>query len=248
MIVLKSRREIELMRQAGRLVARAHQIVRGLLRPGITTAEIDRHIEEFIRSHDAVPSFKGYRGFPASTCISVNEELVHGIPGRRRLRHGDIVSVDIGVIYRGYHGDSAWTYAVGDIPAEARRLLETTEQALMAGIAQARAGKRLGDIGHAIQQVVEAAGFAVIREYVGHGIGREMHEPPQVPNYGEPGKGLVLRPGMTLAIEPMVSAGTWETRVLGDKWTVVSADGSLTAHFEHTVAITDDGPDILTLP
>ncbi|MDQ7030218.1 MAG: type I methionyl aminopeptidase [Ardenticatenia bacterium] len=248
MIVLKSRREIELMRQAGRLVAQAHQLVRELLRPGVTTAEIDQHVETFIRAHKAVPSFKGYRGFPASTCISINEELVHGIPGRRRLRAGDIVSVDIGVIYRGYHGDSAWTYAVGDISPEARRLLQTTETALMAGIAQARAGKRLGDVGHAIQQVVEAAGFSVIREYVGHGIGREMHEPPQVPNYGESGKGLLLRPGMTLAIEPMVSMGTWETRVLHDQWTVVSADGSLTAHFEHTVAITDNGADILTLP
>ncbi len=248
MIVLKSDREIRLMRQAGRLVAQAHEVVREMLRPGITTAEIDRRVEAFIRAHDAIPSFKGYRGFPASTCISVNEELVHGIPGPRRLEAGDIVSVDIGVIYRGYHGDSAWTYAVGTVSPEVRRLLETTERALMAGIEQARVGKRLGDIGYAIQRVVESAGYAVIRDYVGHGIGREMHEPPQVPNFGEPGKGIRLRPGMTLAIEPMVSAGDWRTKVLSDNWTVVTADGSLTAHFEHTVAVTEDGPYILTLP
>lgn len=248
MIVLKSDREIKLMRQAGRLVALAHQVVQETLRPGVTTAEIDRRVEAFIRANNAIPSFKGYRGFPASTCISINEELVHGIPGPRRIEEGDIVSVDIGVIYRGYHGDSAWTYPVGEVSPEARRLLEVTQQALMAGIEQARPGKRLGDISHAIQQVVEAAGFSVIREYVGHGIGREMHEPPQVPNFGEPGKGVLLRPGMTLAIEPMVAMGDWHTRVLSDNWTVVSADGSLTAHFEHTVAITEDGPYILTLP
>lgn len=248
MIVLKSEREIQLMRQAGRLVALAHQVVQETLRPGVTTAEIDRRVEAFIRANNAIPSFKGYRGFPASTCISINEELVHGIPGPRRIEEGDIVSVDIGVIYRGYHGDSAWTYPVGEVSPEARRLLEVTQQALMAGIEQARPGKRLGDISHAIQQVVEAAGFSVIRDYVGHGIGREMHEPPQVPNFGEPGKGILLRPGMTLAIEPMVAMGDWHTRVLSDNWTVVSADGSLTAHFEHTVAITENGPYILTLP
>ncbi|GAP61889.1 MAG: type I methionyl aminopeptidase [Ardenticatenia bacterium] len=247
MIVIKSPREIAIMREAGRLVAQAHEIVRELLKPGITTREIDEKVEAFIRSQNAEPSFKGYHGYPASTCISINEELVHGIPGERRIEEGDIVSVDIGVYYKGYHGDSAWTYAVGPISPVAQRLLEVTERSLYAGIEQARPGNRLSDIGHAVQKVVEAAGFSVVREYVGHGIGREMHEDPQVPNYGEPGRGPRLRPGMTLAIEPMVCVGDWRTRVLSDKWTVVSADGSLTAHFEHTVAITEDGPEILTV-
>jgi len=247
MIVIKSPREIAIMCEAGRLVAQAHEIVREMLKPGITTLEIDRKVEAFIRAQNAEPSFKGYHGYPASTCISINEELVHGIPGDRRIEEGDIVSVDIGVYYKGYHGDSAWTYAVGAISPVAQRLLEVTERSLYAGIEQAQPGNRLSDIGHAIQQVVESAGFSVVREYVGHGIGREMHEDPQVPNYGEPGRGPRLRPGMTLAIEPMVCVGDWRTRVLADKWTVVSADGSLTAHFEHTIAITEDGPEILTV-
>nr|WP_290667298.1 type I methionyl aminopeptidase [Ardenticatena sp.] len=247
MIVIKSPREIAIMREAGRLVAQAHEIVREMLRPGITTREIDQKVEAFIHTQNAEPSFKGYHGYPASTCISVNEELVHGIPGDRRIEEGDIVSVDIGVYYKGYHGDSAWTYAVGTISPVAQRLLDVTERSLYAGIEQARPGNRLSDIGHAVQKVVESAGFSVVREYVGHGIGREMHEDPQVPNYGEPGRGPRLRPGMTLAIEPMVCVGDWRTRVLADKWTVVSADGSLTAHFEHTIAITEDGPEILTV-
>ncbi len=200
-----------------------------------------------IRRRGAIPSFKGYLGFPASACISINEELVHGIPGPRRLEEGDIVSIDVGVILDGYHGDSGWSYAVGAIDEAKQRLFDVTERSLWAGIEQARTGNRLGDIGHAIQQVVEPAGYHITREYVGHGIGRKMHEEPQVPNYGEPGRGPRLRSGMTLAIEPMVLAGTHETRVLADNWTVISADCSPTAHFEHTIAITPDGPLVLTL-
>lgn len=249
MIIIKSQREIGLMREAGRLVAEAHHVVQEYLRPGVTTALINEKVDAFIRSHGAIPSFKGYRGFPASICISVNEELVHGIPGQRRLQEGDVVSVDIGVIYEGFHGDSAWTYIVGSVVDEERqRLLDVAERSLYAGIEQARAGNHLTDIGHVVQRVIEAAGFSVVREYVGHGIGRQMHEDPQVPNYGDPGQGPVLRAGMTLALEPMVCQGDWHTRVLSDKWTVVSADSSLTAHFEHTVVIMEDGADILTLP
>ncbi|MGH2542961.1 MAG: type I methionyl aminopeptidase [Ardenticatenaceae bacterium] len=247
MIVLKSAREIKLMREAGRLVAETHEIVKEQLRPGITTRQLDSLIDNYIRKRGGIPSFKGYLGFPASACISVNEELVHGIPGPRRLKEGDIVSIDIGAILRGYHGDSGWSYAVGDVCDEIKRLFEVTERSLWGGIAQARAGKHLGDIGHAIQSTVEGAGYHIVREYVGHGIGRKMHEDPQIPNYGDPGRGPRLRNGMTLAIEPMVQMGTDETRVLEDNWTVISADYSPTAHFEHTVAITPDGPLILTV-
>ncbi|HBY98501.1 MAG: type I methionyl aminopeptidase [Ardenticatenaceae bacterium] len=253
MIILKSDRELALMREAGRVVAQAHDLVRSRLRPGITTAELDRGIEGLIRGHGGIPSFKNYphpaglRPFPGSSCISVNEELVHGIPGPRRLQEGDIVSVDVGVIYKGYHGDAAWTYIVGEAGSEARRLLDVTEQALWAGIERAREGGRLSDIGHAIQTVVESNGFSVVREYVGHGVGRQMHEEPQIPNYGDPGRGPRLRAGMTLAIEPMVQAGDIRTRTLDDQWTVISYDRSLTAHFEHTVAITKDGPILLTI-
>jgi methionyl aminopeptidase len=247
MIILKSAREIQLMREAGRVVAQAHELVKEKLRPGLTTGELDRLVDEFIRKQKGIPSFKGYLGFPASTCISINEQLVHGIPGPRRFEEEDVVSIDIGVILNGYHGDSAWSYGVGKISETAQRLFDVTERSLYAGIEQAVAGKRLGDIGHAVQRVVEQAGFHVVREYVGHGIGRKMHEEPQVPNYGEPGRGPRLRSGMTLAIEPMVQAGTWETEALEDNWTVISADRSLAAHFEHTVAITADGPQILTL-
>lgn len=253
MIILKSARELALMREAGRVVAQAHELVHNLLRPGLTTRELDRRIDEFIRSQGGIPSFKHYphpaglRPFPGSSCISVNEELVHGIPGPRRLEEGDVVSVDIGVILKGYHGDAAWTYAVGEISPEARRLMEVTEQALWAGIEQAREGRRLGDVSHAIQTVVESNGFHVVREYVGHGVGRQMHEEPQIPNYGDPGRGPRLRAGMTLAIEPMVQAGDSRTRTLDDQWTVISYDRSLTAHFEHTVAITKDGPMLLTI-
>jgi methionyl aminopeptidase len=247
MIVLKSPRELALMREAGRVVAQTHEVVKEHLRPGLTTKELDTIIESFIRKHGGIPSFKGYQGFPASACISVNEELVHGIPGPRRFEEGDIVSVDIGVILKGYHGDSAWSYGIGQISPDAQRLFDVTEQSLYKGIEQAREGRRLSDISHAIQSYVEAAGYHVVREYVGHGIGRTMHEEPQIPNYGDPGRGPRLRSGMTLAIEPMVQAGTWQTEALDDGWTVLSADRSLAAHFEHTVAITPDGPQILTL-
>lgn len=246
MIVLKSSREIQLMREAGRVVAQAHEMVREKLRPGVTTKQLDDLLADFIHGKGGISSFKGYHGYPAESCISVNEELVHGIPGPRRLVEGDILSIDIGVILNGYHGDSAWSYAIGEISDEAKRLFEVTERALWAGIEQASDGKRLSDIGHAIQNVVEDAGFHIVREYVGHGIGRRMHEEPQIPNYGPPGRGPRLRNGMTLAIEPMVQVGTHETRTLADDWTVVSLDHSLAAHFEHTVALTPDGPMILT--
>ena len=234
------------MRQAGRIVGRTLAHLREGIRPGVLTVELDRVADELIRGAGAVPSFKGYRGYPASLCVSINEELVHGIPGPRRLREGDIVSLDLGAIYHDYHADAAITVGVGVIGAEARHLLKATAGALAAGIQRARAGNRLGDISAAIQSYVEARGLSVVREYVGHGIGREMHEPPPVPNFGSPGQGPLLRPGMTLALEPMVNAGSPATRVLEDHWTVVTVDGSLSAHFEHTLAIGEVEPEILT--
>ena len=248
MIVLKRPDEIEKMRAAGRLVGQLLEEIGRRVRPGVTTRELDRFAEEFIRRHGGVPSFKGYRGYPASICTSVNEQVVHGIPADRRLREGDILSVDVGVVLDGYHGDAARTFPVGEVDERARHLLEVTERALWAGIEQARAGNHLSDIGHAIQRVVEAAGLSVVREFVGHGIGRAMHEDPQVPNYGLPGRGPRLRPGMTLAIEPMVNEGASDVTILEDQWTAVTVDGSRSAHFEHTVAITEDGPVVLTLP
>lgn len=247
MIILKSSEEIEKMRRAGRIVASTRRLVLAAVRPGITTGELDAIAEEHIRSKDAVPSFKGYRGFPRSICASVNEELVHGIPGDRILRDGDLLSLDFGAIWEGYHGDSAVSVFVGE-PAsdEAEKLVRVTEEALEAGISQVREGARLSDIGNAVQQVVEGAGFGVVREYVGHGIGQNLHEDPPIPNYGSPGRGPELHPGMALAIEPMVTLGGWETRVLDDDWTVVTEDGSLCAHFEHTVALTDRGAEVLT--
>jgi methionyl aminopeptidase len=249
MIVLKSARELRLMREAGRVVAQAHELVREQLRPGVTTQELDDLIAQFIHKKGGTSSFLGYHGFPAHTCISVNEQLVHGIPGPRRLEEGDIVSIDIGVILDGYHGDSAWSYGIGEISEDKKHLFAITEEALWNGIEQARPGKRLSDISRAIQSTVEGAGLHVAREYVGHGVGRQMHEEPQLPNYWPPNtsRGPKLRSGMTLAIEPMVLVGTEETKVLEDKWTVISADHSPTAHFEHTVAITPDGPVILTV-
>lgn len=247
MIVLKRPEEIARMREAGRLVARLLLELEKRIRPGVTTAELDRFAEEFIRSAGGTPSFKGYRGFPASICTSVNDEVVHGIPGPRRLQEGDIISIDVGVLLHGYHGDGARTYPVGAIDEQARRLLEVTERALYAGIEQARPGKRVSDIGHAVQQVVEAAGFSVVREFVGHGIGRRIHEDPQVPNFGPPGQGPRLRPGMTLAVEPMVNEGAPEVTIRGDRWTAVTRDGKRSAHFEHTVAVTEDGPAILSV-
>jgi methionyl aminopeptidase len=243
----KSVREIEIMREAGRIVALAHAHVKKAVAPGISTRELDAIVESFIRGCDAEPSFKGYNGFPASICASVNEELVHGIPGPRKLAEGDILSVDIGAYYRGYHGDSAWTYPVGAISDEARLLLQVTEASLYAGIEKAASGNRLTDISHAVQEYVERNGFSVVRDYVGHGIGHRMHEEPQIPNYGPPGRGARLRPGMVLAIEPMVNVGSEAVRTLEDNWTVVTADGSLCAHFEHTVAVGADGPIILTV-
>jgi methionyl aminopeptidase len=250
-IVIKSPQEIAALREAGRINARALDAVRQLIRPGVTTAELDAAAEEVIRKHGASPTFKGYPGpypYPASICVSINEQLVHGIPGKRKLQAGDIVSVDCGSTFEGFVGDSAITVGVGEISDQAQRLIGVTEQALYEGIRQMRAGNHVGDVSAAIQTFVEGTGFNVTREYTGHGVGRQMHEGPQVPNYGIAGRGQILRQGMTIALEPMVLVGTSQTRVLPDKWTVISADGSLTAHWEHSVAITDGEPLILTIP
>lgn len=246
MIIRKSNAELNLMREAGRIVAETHRLIREAIEPGITTLELDRMAETYIRSQGAAPSFKGHNGFPFSICASVNEELVHGFPGPRKLVSGDIVTIDIGANYKGYHGDSAWTYGVGTISDEAQRLLDVTEASLYAGIARVRPDERLYTVSHGIQQVIEEAGFSVVREYVGHGIGADLHEEPKIPNYGVPGRGPRLAPGMVLAIEPMVIAGERYVKTLADNWTVVTADGSLCAHFEHTVAVTEDGYEILT--
>ena len=248
MIQLKSQREIEVMATGGQILAEAVTLMEQSVRPGISTEDLDKLAEEFIRSHPgAVPSFKGLYNFPASICTSINNEIVHGIPSRKRvLVEGDIVSVDIGVKFDGYHTDSATTVAVGEIPDESRRLLAITRQALDAGVRAARNGNHLGDIGAAVQQVVERAGFSVVRDLVGHGIGTGFHEEPQVPNYGKPKRGLRLVPGLTIAIEPMVNVGKSGIRTMPDRWTVVTVDGSRSAHFEHTVAITENGPRILT--
>jgi methionyl aminopeptidase len=246
MIHSKSETQLDLMREAGRIVALTHKELQQAIRPGVTTRELDQIAEDFIRKQGALPSFKGYHGYPASICASVNEVIVHGIPGDRELKDGDIISIDIGANIHGYHGDSAWTYGVGQISETAQKLLDVTEASLFKGLDQARTGNRLSDIGHAVQAYVESHGFSVVREYAGHGIGQRMHEDPSIPNYGPPGRGPVLKTGMTLAIEPMVNVGTHKTRTLQDRWTVVTADGSLAAHFEHTVAVTETGPDILT--
>ena len=248
MVTLKSPREIDVMSRAGQIAADTLALVRDLVRPGVTTEELDHAAEGFIRSHPgARPSFKGLYVFPKSLCISINEEIVHGIPSKKRvLREGNIVSVDVGVQLEGLHADTATTIPVGEIAPVAIGLLEVTERALYAGIAMARLGNHVGDIGHAIQLVAEAAGAGIVRELVGHGVGARMHEDPQVPNYGAPKRGPRLREGMTLAIEPMLTTGGIATRTLPDRWTVVTADGSLSAHFEHTVAVTDNGPRILT--
>jgi len=246
MIVIKSAKELSLMREAGRIVAETHRLMKQAVQPGVTTEELDRIAETFIQSQGATPSFKGYNGFPASICASVNEVLVHGFPGPRKLVEGDIISIDIGAQYQGYHGDSAWTYGVGTISEEAQRLLDVTEASLYAGLELVRPDERLFTVSHGIQKVIEDAGYSVVREYVGHGVGAELHEEPQIPNYGIPNRGPRLKPGMTLAIEPMVIVGERYTRTLSDNWTVVSVDGSLCAHFEHTVAVTEDGYEILT--
>lgn len=246
MIVCKSEHELNLMREAGRIVAETHKLMKQAIEPGITTAELDRIAEKYIRSQGAVPSFKGYNGFPASICASTNEELVHGFPGPRKLVEGDIISIDIGAQYKGYHGDSAWTYGVGRISDEAQRLLDVTEASLYAGLDLVKPDVRLFTVSHAIQKVIEEAGMSVVREYVGHGVGRDLHEEPQIPNYGIPDRGPRLKPGMTLAIEPMVVLGERYVKTLSDNWTVVTVDGSLCAHFEHTIAVTEDGYEILT--
>ena len=250
-IVIKSSQEVALMREAGRVNALALAAVRELIQPGVTTAELNAAAEEVIRKHGGVPTFLKYPGpypYPATLCVSINEELVHGIPGKRKLHPGDIVSVDCGTTLGGFVGDAAFTVGVGEISPLAQRLIETTEQALYEGIKMMRPGYRTGDVSSAIQKYVEARGFNVPREYTGHGVGRRMHEGPQVPNYGTPGRGPVLRTGMTIALEPMLLAGTYKTRVMPDEWTVVSADGALTAHYEHSVAVTENEPLILTVP
>lgn len=247
--LVKTKLEIQKMQAAGSLNAKALEEVKKLIRPGVTTAELDQTAEMIIRDHGGIPTFKGYPGpypYPATLTISINEEMVHGIPSGRTLHEGDIVSVDCGTTLDGFIGDSAFTAGVGEIGQEEQFLLEVTRESLFKGIEQMRPGKHIGDVGAAIQEHVEGAGFYVPRQYTGHGVGREMHEPPQLPNYGTPGHGMLLREGMTIAIEPMVLVGTPNTRVLSDQWTVISADQSLTAHFEHTVAVTSNGPLILT--
>ncbi|MFD1178948.1 type I methionyl aminopeptidase [Paenibacillus puldeungensis] len=246
MIICKSESELGFMREAGRIVAETHRLMAQSIEPGITTRELDQLADKYIRSQGAVPSFKGYNGFPYSICASVNEELVHGFPGKRKLNEGDIISIDIGAEYRGFHGDSAWTYPVGEISEEAKKLLEVTEGSLYAGLALVKPDVRLFTISHAIQQHIESAGFSVVREYVGHGVGADLHEEPQIPNYGMPDRGPRLKPGMVLAIEPMVNVGKRYVKTLDDNWTVVTVDGSLCAHFEHTVAVTPDGMEIFT--
>jgi len=246
MIVRKSAQEIEGMARAGELVADTIALLGEHVQPGITTGELDRIAEDFIREHGGVPTSKGYRGFPAATCISPNAMVVHGIPGAHRVEEGDLISVDVGITLGGLVADSAYTFGVGEIDPEAQRLLEVGRQALVAGIEQARAGNRVGDISHAIQQVVEGAGFSVVRSLVGHGVGRSYHEEPQIPNFGEPGRGPLLQAGMTLAIEPMITAGGPDVYLHDDEWSISTQDGSMAAHFEHTVAIAEDGPRILT--
>jgi methionyl aminopeptidase len=246
MIIMKNDRELVYMRDAGRLVAQTHTEMKKAVRPGITTKELDSIAEDFIVSAGARPAFKGYNGFPATICASINEEVVHGIPGLRKLESGDIISIDIGTVINGFFGDSAVTLPVGEVTSEAQRLLEVTEQSLQEGIKKAVVDNRLFDISHEVQAYVESNGLSVVRDYVGHGIGRNMHEDPQIPNFGKPGRGPRLQAGMTLAIEPMVNLGTYEVVTKQDNWTVVTRDGKLSAHFEHTIAITDKGPEILT--
>ena len=248
MIVLKTGRELKVMREACRISAEALKLVGRAVEPGITTGELDRIAENYIRSQGAVPNFKGYQGYPATACISINNEVIHGIPSaKRKLTEGDIVSVDLGAMFEGYNGDNAATFACGDVSPEAKRLMDTTRESLYEGIKAACVGGRIGDIGSAVQRYVEDRGFSVVRQFVGHGIGAKLHEAPEVPNFGTPGRGIRLLPGMTLAIEPMVNMGTSEVKTLPDGWTVLTRDGSLSAHFEHTIVITPDGPQILTV-
>ena len=247
MVILKTSREIAKMRQAGRISQRALQAAGKAVEPGVSTYEIDCIVREYIEKQGAAPSFLGYGGFPASACISVNNVVIHGIPSKSEiLKQGDIVSIDVGAYFEGYHGDNAWTFPCGDISKEAQRLIDTTRESLFEGIKQAISGNRIGDIGHAVQEYAEARSYSVVRKFVGHGVGAKLHEDPSVPNYGMSGKGIRLLPGMTIAIEPMINQGTFKVRILDDGWTTVTADGKLSAHFEHTVAITSDGTVILT--
>jgi methionyl aminopeptidase len=249
MIILKSPREIALMRAGGSILAEVMQRLRTFVKPGTSTLEIDQEVESFILSRGAQPAFKGYRGFPATVCASINEEVVHGIPSAsRRVKGGDIIGLDLGCIVEGYYADAAFTLPIGEIPPRVQELLDVTRESLYKGIAECRPGRRLGDLSHAVQRHVETRGFSVVRAFVGHGIGHMLHEDPQVPNFGEPGRGPTLKPGMVLAIEPMVTMGSYEVRILPDRWTAVTEDGSWAAHFEHTIAITEDGPEILTVP
>ena len=248
MVVLKTGRELKIMREACRISAGALKIAGSAVEPGVTTAEIDKIAEDYIRSQGGVPNFKNYEGYPATACISINNEVIHGIPSdKRRIVEGDIVSIDLGAMFDGYHGDNAATFACGDVSSEAKRLMEVTHDALYKGIGVAVVGGRIGDIGHAVQSYVEANGFSVVRQFVGHGVGTHLHEAPEVPNFGAQGHGIRLMPGMTIAIEPMVNIGKPEVKIMPDGWTTLTRDGSLSAHFEHTIAITPDGPQIMTV-
>ena len=249
MIVLKTGRELKIMREACRISAEALKLAGSAVEPGVTTAELDKIAEKYILSQGAKPNFKNYNGYPATACISINNEVIHGIPSNKRvIQAGDIVSIDLGACFEGYHGDNAATFACGDISEEAKRLIDTTRESLYEGIAAAVSGGRLGDIGAAVQQYVESRGYSVVRQFVGHGIGTKLHEAPEVPNFGTQGRGIRLMPGMTLAIEPMINMGHYDVKVMPDGWTVLTKDGSLSAHFEHTIVITPDGPQIMTKP
>jgi methionyl aminopeptidase len=246
-IVLKSPREIELMRRGGQILAGVVEMLRATVHAGQSTLEIDESVEAFILQHGGQSAFKGYRGFPATACVSINDEVVHGIPSaHRRLKDGDIVGLDLGCIVEGYYADCAVTLAIGEIPPRVQALIDVTRESLERAIALCKPGRRLSDVSHAVQSHAESHGFSVVRTFVGHGIGRALHEDPQIPNFGDPGRGPLLKPGMVLAIEPMITMGTWEVRILDDGWTAVTRDGSLAAHFEHTVAIMENGPDVLT--
>lgn len=247
MIAIKNIHEIETMRQSGKITAAARALAGSMVKPGVSTREIDRAVYEFIVSQGATPSFLNYSGYPASTCISINETVIHGIPDGRRLQEGDIVSVDVGAFWHGFHGDCAATFACGEISPTAQKLIDVTKQSFFEGVKFARPGYRISDIGHAVQTYAESNGFGVVRAFIGHGVGRKMHEEPEVPNYGKPGRGPRLVPGMVIAIEPMITEGTYEVKVLSDGWTTVTADGKLAAHYENTVLITDGEPEILTV-
>ena len=248
MVVLKTGRELKIMREACRISAGALKIAGSAVEPGVTTAEIDGLAEKYIRSQGGIPNFKNYEGYPATACISINNEVIHGIPSeKRKIVEGDIVSIDLGAMFDGYHGDNAATFACGDVSEQAKRLMEVTHDALYKGIGAAKVGGRIGDIGHAVQSYVEANGFSVVRQFVGHGVGTHLHEAPEVPNFGNQGHGIRLMPGMTIAIEPMVNVGKPEDKIMPDGWTTLTKDGSLSAHFEHTIANTPDGPQIMTV-